>query len=202
MRYTVDDFTTEDMREAIQAYYARLSSPRRMQDSWQAPFRDHIVEAVRTIMPIQSLYEVGCGSGPNLRRLSEAFPGLRLGGCDFAEPLAAAAAEWADIEVRGLPCEVGPEWDATLSSYAMAYLNMQELLVSLKQIRSRYLILAEPMLTHGGCALIYGLDGGLPFWSHDYLPFLAGAGWTSVITWDIPDGPDNLNRMLIVQRGA
>lgn len=45
--------------------------------------RDQIVEALRKMSPFDSVFELGCNSGPNLIRLAQEFPGKRFLGLDI-----------------------------------------------------------------------------------------------------------------------
>lgn len=194
------DFATDNPSEVFQAYYARICDGPRMLDSWQTPWRQEIVDAVKQAGPLSSLYEIGCGAGPNLKRLKAAYPDLTLGGCDFAQPLVELAAPYGEVTVQSAPCKVGREWDATLTCYALAYLDPHELADSLRAIESRYLILAEPMGTNA-CEFVVPLSGALPFWVHDYQWFLVRTGWKPLWSRDLPEPHDSMNRILIAERG-
>src|SRR5439155_1828386 len=103
-----------------------------------------LATAVR-VTEAESLYEIGCGSGPNLRLLREALRNLTLGGCDVRqEYVDFAYAHGLNVDCHALPYEVPAEWDATLSCYAMAYLDPTEVREQLGSIKSRSLIFMEP----------------------------------------------------------
>ena len=53
-------------------------------DTWDHPHRALIVEALKT-MPWVSLWEVGCGPGANLVKITKELPGKQLGGSDVNE---------------------------------------------------------------------------------------------------------------------
>lgn len=83
--------------------------------TWNHPHRTLIMEALR-IIPWVSLWEVGCGSGPNLVRIiKEGFQGRQLGGSDInADAIEAAAKTF-----KGGKFHVEPSDDMLLSDQAV-----------------------------------------------------------------------------------
>lgn len=51
-------------------------------DTWNHPHRNHIT-AILSQLVWSSLFEVGCGSGANIRNIISKFKGVQLGGCDI-----------------------------------------------------------------------------------------------------------------------
>ncbi|MBI2187971.1 MAG: class I SAM-dependent methyltransferase [Acidobacteria bacterium] len=68
------------------------------------PHRDLLIDRVAALAPFTNVLEVGCGGGPNLLRLAERFPGVRLHGVDVN----ARALRFAADALRGM------EWPARL----------------------------------------------------------------------------------------
>jgi hypothetical protein len=202
VKYTIPatGFQSQDIGAVFHEYFNRVSDPAVMAASWDAPWRRIIVEAV-TDTKAQSVYEIGCGAGPNLRRLRHEMPHLTLGGCDFSDSQVATAAQYGEVTVQTLPCKVGAGWEATLSCYALAYLDPGGVEEALLQIESPWLIVAEPM-AEGACHFIVQLNGSIPIWAHDYLHLLQRAGWTPVKSGSPEGAPDLLNRIIIAKRGT
>lgn len=59
--------------------------------SSEHPHRNLIVNAVKGFSSFAGILEVGCNAGPNLYRLSQAFPETQLAGIDINEPAVARA---------------------------------------------------------------------------------------------------------------
>ena len=105
------------------------SSAEQMWESWQAPHRAMILVALSCLPDVISLYEVGCGSGPNLRLLQKHRHWLALGGSEPCPGMAVFASEQLGILIDQTALPDGPTttWDVILSCYTMAYLDPEAL---------------------------------------------------------------------------
>lgn len=143
--------------------------PSRCWASRDQPHRDAIIEALRAL-PWRSLVEIGCGSGPNLARIAEAFPSADLVGLDVDQ----ASLEAAREQVAALVIESDLTLDVygadvVLSCGALCYVAPEALPFVLNRWRRAArvaLVIVEPMVTtdepEGPCAI------GRPEWRHDY----------------------------------
>lgn len=80
-----------------------VPTPTWLDEYWHSamhPHRDLIIDALKDFGPdniqVTSVLEVGCNTGPNLNRIEQAFPGIRIGGCDLNAP----ALEMAEKRLR------------------------------------------------------------------------------------------------------
>jgi len=53
-------------------------------ESLSHPHRKLLIDAVSKYVPFESIFEVGCASGPNLYLLAKKFPGIRICGSDIS----------------------------------------------------------------------------------------------------------------------
>ena len=171
-------------------------------DSWRAPHRREILETLDLLAPFDSLYEVGCQAGPNLRLIQNSHPGVRLGG---SEPCPMAAS-WAfqqlgcRIDATALPdMAPGAEADIVLSCYTLAYLAPDEIGAALRNMAAaarRAIILLEPM-AWGGFAACQCRAEPLVEWRHQYHELIADIGWRIAWAWPIMAPVQNANAILI-----
>lgn len=181
------------------------SSAEQMWDSWRAEHRIYIEAAVRLLPEaITSLYEVGCGSGPNLRRLKESFPLLTLGGSEPCEGMAAWASEHLGVTIDRLALPDVPQdpWDCILSCYALAYVDAEAAIQSLRDLKARYLILMEPTayLDPYDQPGLYRRGACLPEYAHDWPHLLRAAGWSTLWRWPHLPPTDGLNAVTIAEQ--
>lgn len=190
------DFWVEQERDA-----------ERMWESWNHAHRKHVLNALVCLPAPGSLYELGCGSGPNLRLVRQAFPKMRLGGSEPNGGLAAHASQALEISIERaeFPYAPGPEWDVTLSCYALAYADPSVARETLANIGTRHLILIEP------CAWVapygppneppgYYAGVAMPHCAHDYLAMTRDTGWTLTWRWPIYPNHQGLNMVLVAER--
>jgi len=189
--------------------HQETSSAEQMWDSWQAPHRDQLVVALHCIPDLDSVYEVACGAGPNLRRLKDDYcHPMTLGGSEPCEGLAAWASEHLGVTIDRLALPDVPDgtsWDAVLSCYALAYCDPEAAIQSLtnfKKLGARYLILMEPnAYVHPyEKAGLYSRGGALPEWAHDYPNLLRETGWGLLWRWPFMPPTDGLNTILIAEQ--
>lgn len=183
------------------------SSAEKMWESWQADHRLHLVDALKTLPPLDSVYEIGCGSGPNLRLLRERYPReLTLGGSEPSPGMAAWASEHLAIRVDNvaLPQVPTDPWDCVLSCYAMAYLEPQDLQTTLENLHdcTSLLVVFEPnaQLLPYDAPNLYSLGGAVPCWAHDYPTELRKAGWQMIWRWPYMPHKDGLNAVIVAEQ--
>ena len=176
----------------------------RMWESWMDPHRKHILNALVCVPPFKSLYELGCGSGPNLRLVQKARPDIRLGGSEPNEHLAQWASEHLEITVNReeFPHAPSSEWDVTLSCYALAYADRDTAKETIGNVGSRFLVLVEPcaFVAPFGPPDVYQREDALPHYVNDYLAIVAETGWSVMWRWPIYPDYQGLNMVLIVER--
>lgn len=179
-----------------------------MWDSWQAPHRLNIPLGFRMLQPIESAYELGCGSGPNLRLLKEMKPSLPIGGSEPSPALAGWASEHLGVHIDQLSLPEVPRdhWDVFVTCYTLAYVEPEDVVTALKNLDGRALVLLEPQgnVAGQGAGLMRlhsnGEDYGLPEWHHDYPSLLAASGWRLTWRWPIMPPVQGLNAALIAER--
>lgn len=174
-------------------------------EDWSAPHRQHIPLALALVAPVESLYEIGCNSGPNLRLARRYFPHLKLGGLEVAEVAATMAHDrlGVPIEQGSLPDDLpDSEWDVVLSCYTMAYLDPEDAhttMLRLNRMARLAIILLEPMAV-GALPVGQCRDDGLPEWRHDYERTFHAIGWRTAWKWPLIPPKQHTNAVLILQR--
>jgi len=156
----------------------------------------------------KSVYEIGCASGPNLRKIREVDASIRLGGAEPCEPFA----QWAEqhlgmtVDRGSLPTFVPPPgWDVVLSCYVLAYLNPEEVVLALSRLRNetrpKALVFLEPEQPgeYGLLAERYTEDVcGPPVWFHDYWTLLTDTGWAIQWRWPLLPPAHRLRNLYVV----
>lgn len=191
------------MKELTDFWVDSERNAEKMWASWEDKHRTQILTALTCIPPFQSVYELGCGSGPNLRRIVHARPGVVVGG---SEPNAGLAA-WASVNL-GVPIDVAEmplisphKWDVTISCYAMAYVDQETVKQVLAGVGSRNFIILEP--TAGVVPFAApGVYGGhaMPCYVHDYQQIATDAGWRTLWRWPLYPHHQGLNVVLTLER--
>ena len=195
--------------EAYIAWWQQTHDQSSAEKTWStaaAPYRDHILYAVAALLP-KSVYEIGCASGPNLRRIREADASIRLGGSEPVESFA----QWAEthlgvtIDRRSLPAFVpSPTWDMVLSCYTLAYLAPTEVTTALTRLRQetrpRALVIIEPEQPGRYGLMAEQRPGGIfpPVWFHDYWALLPATGWAVQWKWPILPPQYRLRNLYVV----
>lgn len=174
-------------------------------EDWQAPHRSHILLALALLEPQpKTLHEVGCAGGPNLRLIQEAFPQIALSGSEMVVAAGQTVARRLEISVwpGALPRVLHdtPKADVYLSSYTLAYLDPGDARLALERMGklAQTMILMEPMPLPGQPEGESRQD--LPEWRHEYAHLLP-EGWHVAWRWPIIPQKENLNTLLIAQRG-
>ncbi len=190
--------------EDIKDWWA-VRKPDTTQKSWDSYDKTHraTLAMVPHLLKINSLFEIGCGAGPNLRLLQKFYPDLRLSGSDINAKEIQFAADNLGIEMHNvsMPHLVGPEWEATLSCYALSYIPEDGLAETLGAILSKYLILIEPWGSRGRHSNMYSkkeVDVS-PHWGHNYWDMTQRAGWSLIYRWPI-EPVDHLDCLAIFER--
>lgn len=186
--------------------YKAKDSAEKMWESWQAPHRTMLRVALHLIPAVESLYEIGCGAGPNLRRLQKDHcEVLRLGGSEPADGLRAWASEHLGLTIDNLTLPDVPDtpWESVLSCYALAYCDHDTAATTLQRLRAvtKYLILMEPnafVNPYQGPGT-YSRGGALPEHVHDYPNLLRDTGWNMVWRWPMLPPTDGLNTVIVAE---
>jgi hypothetical protein len=190
------------MNPLTQYWVETQHDSQRMWDSWKDPQREHLIQAVSRL-DIHSLYEMGCGAGPNLRLLRERYPKMLLAGGE----LSLGHQEFANrhFPVDNLKLPVLPSlgrFDCVLSMYTLAYVEEAgQVLDGLYKQGVKYLVLIEPSAN------------AYPFWTpgfyeghamgsfvHDYKVLGEQAGWRVLWRWPITPHIQGLNVTLVLER--
>jgi trans-aconitate methyltransferase len=180
-----------------------------MWSKWQDEHRVMGLMALKLLQPVTSVYELGCGSGPNLRLLKEYWPvPLVLGGSEPSPGLAAWASEHLGIHIdqSALPEVPEDSWDVVLTCYALAYVEPEDVLATFAALKARAMVILEPNGAVQGApaGLMQMTDGGnpvgVPEWHHDYPSLLAETGWRMTWRWPMTKRVHGLNAVLIAER--
>lgn len=154
-------------------------------DSWieeyktsvQHPHRQTIVELLRE-HPWDSLLEVGCSAGPNLKVIRDSFPDKKLYGVDVNAPSVEAAkafvdAEFAVASFHKLPFE-DKSVDIILADAVLMYAKPEEIREVMKELSrvAKHRILIVDRVTPS----VLGEDAG-GVWGRDYPTLLSELGF-------------------------
>lgn len=191
------------MKELTEYWVEGERDAERMWQSHEDKHRTQILTALSCIPPFKSVYEIGCGAGPNLRRIIHARPGVIVGGCEPNESLAAYASEHlgVPIEREKMPWLPVSTWDVTISCYAMAYADEQTVKRVIADVRSRNFIILEPSagVVPFGTPGVY-TGAAMPCYVHDYATLAAAAGWRILWRWPLYPHHQGLNVVLTLER--
>lgn len=171
---------------------------------WEAgsqPHRAELVQALKGLPTFESVRELGCCAGTNLRMIREAFPKVLAQGMDVSEEAVLFAQDkfvkdgavgivQADILADSRYWEPG-EVDVVFSCYTLAYIAPADLRLLLRaMVRSAKVgvVVVEPMLGDFG---LLRSSSGLIEWRHDYTNLIAGileedARPSKLESWPLP----------------
>lgn len=172
-------------------------------ETQEAPYRQYIPVAVGLLPHVSSVYELGCGSGVNLRILQRAYPHLRLGGLEPSPQYRAWAQEHLGVSIDEgrLPTVPAEPWDVYLSCYTLAYCTPEEALASLKALNGHGLVLLEPMAgVLGRAEGVHLPPGGIPEYTHEYGALLQEAGWRPSWRWPVLPTAFRMNCLIVAER--
>lgn len=176
-----------------------------MWDSWKDPHREQVLYALAQLYPkISSVYELGAGSGPNLRLIRDVHPSLNLSGCEPNDGLREfAKTQDLNLEFAVLPALIPPfDWDVVLSVYTLAYVqDAYYVLNQLHKQHNKHLILIEPTANvhpFGAPGLYEG--HAMMSYVHPYQALAESAGWKTMWRWPIVPHHQGLNCVLVLAR--
>lgn len=183
--------------------------------NWASTWLRHRAIAVTAVAAFQpeSVLEIGCRAGPNLRLLAVALPEAHLLGLDVHQPAldylqAGATREgWADRLL--LHCAALQDWlplvatasvDVILTCYTLAYVAPEDLdpvLRHLQRIAAKGVVLAEPASLTGTSMALSVPSASVPAWAHAYLDRV-GAGAGPIVSRPVVPPVDGLNACLTI----
>jgi hypothetical protein len=190
------------MNALTQYWVETQHDPQRMWDSWRDPQREHVIQTVSRL-DIHSLYEIGCGAGPNLRLLRERYPKMLLAGGELSRIHQEFANQHFPVDNLQLPfLRDLSTFDCVLSMYTLAYVEEAgQVLDGLHKQGVKYLILIEPSAN------------AYPFWTpgfyeghamgsfvHDYKVLAEQAGWRVLWRWPITPHIQGLNVCMVLEQ--
>src|SRR5688572_22982158 len=172
-----------------------------MWDSWQAEHRQSVIQAIARL-DVHSVYEIGCGAGPNLRLLRERYPKMLLTGGELHKGHREFANQHFPVEHLELPEIPKGTYDCILSLYTLAYVeNVAPVLRGLYDNGNKYLVLIEPSAhAHPFWAAGFYEGHALPSFVHDYRTLGEQAGWRTLWRWPITPHIQGLNVVLVMER--
>lgn len=168
-------------------------------DTWNHPHRGLVTFMLRSI-PFFSLWEVGCGPGPNLLRIIKDLPGKQLGGSDVSEDAILLARETFPnglfhVEPGNNMMMSDKSVDVVLTDMALIYvdpLQIDSYIKEIKRIAREYVLIVEfhsPNLWKRWKARLGG------YHVYDYRKLLEKHGFYDILVQHIPEeywpGTDN-----------
>ena len=126
------------------------------EDYWNSREHSHrklVVDAIQELMPAHSLLEVGCNSGPNLKRVSKVYPKMELAGMDVNKE----AIELGRVCIPNIDLQVGDirddlvkfenkSFDVVLSDAVLIYTkpkNIEDIAKHFVRIAKKGIVLIE-----------------------------------------------------------
>lgn len=160
-------------------------------DTWQHPHRTLISKLLSTFY-WGSLFEVGCGSGANLKNILMHFKNKQLGGLDVN----ADAIELAQSVFQGAFFKVGSvedimmsdnSADVVLSDMCLIYVkNPHKAIKEIKRVTRRHILFCEFHSDSWYGKMKLRLTSG--YHAHDYRKLLAKHGFYSIQVLKFPKG--------------
>lgn len=176
-------------------------------ESWTAPHRIALADALPSCGDFSSLLELGCHCGPNLRLWAERWPQVALYGLDVnREAIAFGQAHlghhaslWAADLNWPLTMDIWlPPVDVVVSCYALCYVRPVALMAVLERawaVARLGVVVAEPMPVNGEPV---GPCAQIEEWRHDYAEAFRSLGATVEVRAIPP--VDRLNGICIARR--
>lgn len=121
------------------------------EESINHPHRDLIIGALSGLDDVDSVLEIGCNVGPNLKRIGEVFPWMRLTGIDVSEAAIERSHAYVPgamtmlAEARELPF-LNNQFDVVLADAALMYVPDTDItcvMDEITRVASKYVILVE-----------------------------------------------------------
>lgn len=159
--------------------------------TWNHPHRALIVMALKSFNWL-SLWEVGCGPGPNLVRIAKEMPGKQLGGCDVnADAIALAQKTFVGAKFGVNPVDdiflSDNSVDVVLSDATLIYtgpLKIREALKEMVRVARNHIVLCEFNETSFWKRLWLRVVNG--YNAHDYKKLLEEVGCYDIRMVKIP----------------
>lgn len=165
-------------------------------DNFNYPHRNLILEELKKIQ-WESLLEVGCGAGPNLRRINDEFEGVKLAGADINEECIEFGRKmlpdvsWVLTDAIALPFE-DKSFDVVLSDAVLIYANperVETMISEMKRVAKKAIILCE---WHDDSLNKFGTPMA-GHWVRNYIKLLGGGETIKITNW--PDGDEDWNKL-------
>lgn len=161
------------------------------QSTWDHPHRALLVWMIKTI-PFVSLWEVGCGGGANLIKITKELNNKQLGGSDINEDMIALCRETFKnglfhVESGNDMMMSDKSVDVVLSDMTLIYVDPLEIdsyLNEFKRVGRHYLVLCEFHSTSFWKRLKARLGG---YHVYDYQKRLENAGYYDIMIQHIPE---------------
>lgn len=111
-----------------------------------------IVQLIRSVYPIKSVLDVGCGMGVNLKVIRKHFPGLEMTGTDLSEDILHIAENYVgkDERIRYVPLDIGKraldeQFDLVLCSQVLEHIEDDGAAIrNLASMTGKYLLITVP----------------------------------------------------------
>ena len=127
---------------------------------WDSSDRNHrtlILTALESLGEFSSVLELGCNTGPNLKRIHERWPRVDLAGVDVNSDALTYGREaahnegWDFTTCHGtfLDALTGPRYDVVLTCYSLCYLDQEDIdpiLAASLACAKVGVVIAEPMV--------------------------------------------------------
>lgn len=159
--------------------------------TWNHPHRQFISE-ILTQLPWQSIYEMGCGPGPNLVQIIKKFPQNMVGGSDIN----ADAIKVAKSILQGAPLDVCPHdnimasdkfTDLVLTDRTLMYVSffkIKKVIKEMKRVCRTGVIIVEYHTDSWWEKVLLFLSSGM--YAHNYGKLLRKEGFYDMVKVNMP----------------
>ena len=158
-------------------------------DTWEHPHRLMLSDILKRL-PWHSLFEVGCGPGPNLMRFVKDFPNVVVGGNDVSED----AIKLAKETFNGAHLKVGSaedimmsdnSTDVVLSDMTLIYVGeIDKAIKEMRRVARNYIVLCELHSPSWFDRIRLRLSSG--YYAYDYKKLLTKHGFHDITLIKIP----------------
>ncbi len=162
-------------------------------DTWEHPHRQMIVDALHGFefdgVKLDSVLEVGCASGPNLYRIHQEFPEVRLSGTDVNAQAIEVARDFlqGDLRVGTLTQADFPDRcaDVVLTDMVLIYVTqIEETLIQLRRLARKRVVLCEFQSENWWERVALKLATG--YRAYNYPALLRAHGFKDIVVAKIP----------------